>query len=623
MTMDWIRRLVWPTILLSVAGTIAPECCQSSALSAPPHRLCLLTRYRSHASWSPLTSALLEHLGLSDLAQRRPCDTFWFLEQAIDSLHADPHRLLALAELACEISQVSTAEDSITWARDAAVYSAFCLAEPTDGNCDGTVRQLAQGIHNSAVARCLRLARTDVVPARSDWPTQLALARIVPTSTSAEWSALGVDSLQAIDHGRLPGRNRAEPRVGLGVPLIVHRVLTNLDLAEWKPYGPGEAVFAATAVLQPRGSLTTWRNQPVELTLIDPSQIEALKLGGTMYPLAQDLATPLALRLAQSSIRNYEILGVVNPGLYATRAGVYAVEPYQPGKVPVVFVQGLWTGPGVWAPMLNALRNNPILRASYQFWVVLYPSGYPLPLAAMSLRQSLREIRHRFDPNRIDSALDQMVIVGKSTGGQVVKMLAAPSGDAIWNAVFARPFEQIRATPELRTELANAFFFQPEPYVRRVIFVATGHRGSKLAKQPGVRLGAELIRRNNPLREICAELEAANDPLVFQPFFRNRTLSSIDGMQASNPLVVAVETLPIPGYVAYHSIIANSRRRLRLPLEKGSDGLVNYASAHLDGAASERIVSAGHMCEADPEVITEVERILTLHVSEAPGLRHP
>ena len=349
----------------------------------------------------------------------------------------------------------------------------------------------------------------------------------------------------------------------------------------------------------------------------------ALELGGIWYPFAHDLATPLSLRLAQKSMRDYELLGVVNPKLYAGHAGVYAVDPYQPGKVPVVFVQGLWTGPRVWAPMLDALRNDPMLRASCQFWVVLYPSGYPLPLAAMSLRQSLREIRERFDPNRLDPLLDQMVLVGKSTGGQVVKMLTAPSGDVIWNSVFARPFERVSASHDLRAELARAFFFQPEPYVRRVIFVATGHRGSKLAKQPAIRLGAELIRQNNPLRQVWAELESANSPLVFQPFFRNRTPGSIDGMQASNPLVAALEALPISPQIAYHSIIAKGPRRSRLPLEKTSDGLVNYASAHLDGAASECLVSAGHMCEADPEVITEVRRILTVHLRELADLRQP
>jgi hypothetical protein len=207
-----------------------------------------------------------------------------------------------------------------------------------------------------------------------------------------------------------------------------------------------------------------------------------------------------------------------------------------------------------------------------------------------------------------------MVVVGKSTGGQVARLLAAPSGDAIWNAVFAQPFAQIEARSELRAELADTFFFEPEPYVRRVIFVATGHRGSKLAKQPGLRLGVELIRRNNPLRQVCAELEAANGPLVFQPFFRNRVPSSLDGMQVDDPLVVALDAQPISPRVTFHSIIANRRRGLFLPSDENGDGLVAYSSAHLDGAASECVVEANHMCEAEPEVIAEVQRILMLHI---------
>ncbi len=281
---------------------------------------------------------------------------------------------------------------------------------------------------------------------------------MVLTSTLEPWAALGADSLEITRRVTVSHRSRSVPRDGLGVPLIVHRRLTDHDLLEWKPYGPGKAAFAATAVLRPAGSATGWRNQPVELTLIDPFQVESIRIGGTLYTLAEDLTTPLAAHLAQKSIRNYELSGVVNPRLYATCAGAYSLAPYQPGKVPVVFVQGLWTGPGVWVPMLDALRKDPTLRASCQFWIVLYPSGHPLPLAAQSLRRSLREIRQRFDPHHVDSALDQMVIVGKSTGGQVVKMLAAPSGDAIWNAVFARPLGQIQTRPELRARAGRCFF---------------------------------------------------------------------------------------------------------------------------------------------------------------------
>ena len=147
--------------------------------------------------------------------------------------------------------------------------------------------------------------------------------------------------------------------------------------------------------------------------------------------------------------------------------------------------------------------------------------------------------------------------------------------------------------------------------------MTTAHQGSKLAGQPGVRLGIELIRRNNPLRPVWAELQATNGRAVFQPFFQDRVLTSVDGMEAGNRLLMALNSQRIAPEVAYHSIIANRRREV--PLDKMSDGLVSYRSAHLDGAASEHIVTATHTCEADPQVIAEVRRILMVHLSERKG----
>jgi hypothetical protein len=42
---------------------------------------------------------------------------------------------------------------------------------------------------------------------------------------------------------------------------------------------------------------------------------------------------------------------------------------------------------------------------------------------------------------------------------------------------------------------------------------------------------------------------------------------------------------------------------------------VSYASAHVTGTASEKVVTAGHLCQDHPEVIGEVRRILAEHIS--------
>ena len=55
----------------------------------------------------------------------------------------------------------------------------------------------------------------------------------------------------------------------------------------------------------------------------------------------------------------------------------------------------------------------------------------------------------------------KLLDLGKSTGGQVTRMLVQPSGEALWNSVFRLPIDQICATPELRAQLAAIFFSSP------------------------------------------------------------------------------------------------------------------------------------------------------------------
>jgi hypothetical protein len=47
----------------------------------------------------------------------------------------------------------------------------------------------------------------------------------------------------------------------------------------------------------------------------------------------------------------------------------------------------------------------------------------------------------------------------------------------------------------------------------------------------------------------------------------------------------------------------------------GSDGVVPYTSSHLEGAESELIVPAEHTAQAHPYAVTEVKRILHLHLA--------
>ncbi len=87
---------------------------------------------------------------------------------------------------------------------------------------------------------------------------------------------------------------------------------------------------------------------------------------------------------------------------------------------------------------------------------------------------------------------------------------------------------------------------------------------------------------------------------------------SLDQLAWDNPLLLAIDGLPIESNIKRHSIIAVQGR---YPGPGKGDGLVSYASAHHVGATSELIVNAGHVCLDNPEVIGEVARILKEHAT--------
>ena len=85
---------------------------------------------------------------------------------------------------------------------------------------------------------------------------------------------------------------------------------------------------------------------------------------------------------------------------------------------------------------------------------------------------------------------------------------------------------------------------------------------------------------------------------------------ALDNMDASNPFLKTLASLPIAKGVDAHSIIPV---RGTGPVEEGNDGVVEYSSAHIDGVASELIVRSGHSTQGTPATIEEVRRILYAH----------
>ena len=159
----------------------------------------------------------------------------------------------------------------------------------------------------------------------------------------------------------------------------------------------------------------------VLLELHDPLNTASLNVGDRQVPLESDLTTPLAYALNQKDLQELDssTVGLLNPGKTAKLQGLYMLEPYQPGKIPVIMIHGLWSSPITWMEMFNDLRSAPEIRNRFQFWFYFTraasPSGTARPNCAATWRRRDRcSIR-----STGQAALDQMVLVGHSMGGLI------------------------------------------------------------------------------------------------------------------------------------------------------------------------------------------------------------
>jgi pimeloyl-ACP methyl ester carboxylesterase len=290
--------------------------------------------------------------------------------------------------------------------------------------------------------------------------------------------------------------------------------------------------------------------------------------------------------------------------------GLSLLTPYERGKIPVVLIHGLWSSPWSWARMVEVLESDVALRDRYQFWTFGYSTGDPLPYSASLLRHDLDEVRRKFDPDHTDPGFDRMVVVGHSMGGLLTKMMVQDSGTRLWRLLSNRPAEQLVGEQEDRDLFRHALIFKPRPEVRRVIFIATPHRGSRIDQGGLERLGSRLVRHHDPLRMSYARLIARNEADFFTQRFREGFPTSIDELEWESPLLTGLHELGLAPEVKAHSVIADHRDP---PRPGGSDGLVPYESAHLENVTTESLISSGHLCQEHPAVIREVGRILVEH----------
>jgi pimeloyl-ACP methyl ester carboxylesterase len=582
---------------------------------------------------SAATEQFVRRFGLAERFDKDPAGTLEEIRGQGTGLSGD--RLFALAELSFIYAQQ---ENRLDHYLASAVYAyAFlfrkdgAVGDPLDSRT-----RLAADLYNFGLGLALAGARTPA-PA-DDRPTPLGRTEaeaeaieVVLTDRTLTlpfgqlelhgdaadlmWGGLRMKRFVSVSEFSIRGLRNQYRRPGIGVTLAaeVSQDGSGPEVEIARKYIPKRVKVPVTAFVRLENVTKGIADGRLRgrLELYPSDQGSTVEVEGRKLPLQREFSAVLAYALDGAPVWDTELRFFLSPG---SRSGtnLAMLHPYRAGRIPVVLVHGTASSPARWADMINDLANDPLLQGRIQFWIFTYSTSNPVLVSASELRHALVDIVKQLDPDGRDPALRRMVVIGHSQGGMLTRLMVTDSGNRFWNNVSKKPFSEIKGPPETLAFFRDGMFFEPVPYVERVVFIATPHGGSFRVSSLALDLVRRIITLPVALGKGVKDLAAENPELAAAARAVNNTPTAVENMRPGSPFVRTLSASPIAPGVTAHSIVAVLGEG---PVSGKTDGVVAYESAHLDGVESEKIVRSPHSCQAEPDTILEVRRILLEHLA--------
>ena len=576
---------------------------------------------------SPLSEQTLRHLGLEKRFQGKP-------EAVIAQLRGDGTNLggdvlFTLAETSFLYAEQVQRQD---YYLAAAVY-AYAFMLETRGTLAVALdprARLAADIYNLGLVRGLAVpkqnapaepttAATASEPKASEVlldarTLELPFGRLELTADPDDrvWSGYRMSRFIGVGDFQVRGLRNRYRQPGIGAPLA----------AELTPEATGAAAEQARRHIGPRtkvpvtavvrfddiaDGIATGRMQG-RLALYAADRARTTEIEGRTVPLELEPSAALAYQLESAPIWDSELRGFLSSTFRLSSESLFMMYPYRPGRVPVVLVHGTASSPARWADLVNEVENDPVLRERVQMWVFTYNTSNPILLSASHLRRALEDVVAEIDPEGHDPALRQMVLIGHSQGGLLTRLMVTRSGNRFWENISTIPFSEAKMADQTRALFEDTMFFEPLPFVTRVVFVATPHRGSFRVSTLVLGLVRRLVTLPlsvvNGLRDVAQRGAVSAQALSAMP-------TAVDNMRPGHHFIRTLSTSPMADGVSAHSIVAVEGDGGPAGL---NDGVVAYESAHIDEVISEKVVRSSHSTQNHPDTIREIERILTEHV---------
>lgn len=406
-------------------------------------------------------------------------------------------------------------------------------------------------------------------------------------------------------------------RDGLGAELVAvtrSRVVNSKsDLRPWS-----ETPFPAiSAVIRFPGKTLNdvMSTRTAYISGYDPYRTKHFDVAGQSVPLAANFTSGYGLWLARSGFARQALATLIGRGEVLEAPHLHLLQPYDPNRKIVIMLHGLASSPEAWINVANEVLGDETLRNNYQIWQIYYPTNLPIAINNLAIREAIQQTLAHFDPQGTSRASRNIVLVGHSMGGILSRLLVSSTGDKLWTSVMAPHHMKGKRLTRAREKLGPYLHFEPLPQISRAIFIAAPHRGTPYAEKTLARWTAGFVKLPVSVLDRVTELtQVLIDPNSAAPMALTRGINSIDNLSNRDPFIRAASHLPISPKVRYHSIVGNYTPGFSLI--DTSDGIVPYASAHLEGAESELVIPAGHSVQETPDAIIEIRRILHQHLAE-------
>ncbi|NBR06111.1 MAG: hypothetical protein EBT92_10110 [Planctomycetes bacterium] len=404
-------------------------------------------------------------------------------------------------------------------------------------------------------------------------------------------------------------------RKGAGLPVIFHPDAKANSSDPLDIYHNLGHPMSATILILPNDNL---EKSFCKLEVVNSRAYSSIKVNGKEIPLAGDFSAAYQEMLERDLSSKLWIMGFLDGDRESKFQGLYMAEPYNPDKIPVIFVHGLLSTPATWMETMNELDQIPGIRERYQFWFYMYPTAGSILLNGTDLRENLQRTIHQLDPKNENPALKQMVLIGHSMGGLLSRLQVVHSDDKLYSGLCKVPFNELQGKPTVLELARKTLFFEPNPNISHVVYIGTPHNGSPLSFTPTGRLGSLIAHTPSWQKNFRSELNE-NNPSAFLPAFKIQSQpNSIDMLGFENPFLKVFQTLRPSEQIQVHSIAGDMNQLFE---SRKGDSVVPLSSALAVKSDTVTIVQERHMeLHHHPKTITEITRILQQNITEADAL---